>query len=148
MIVQREMITEALLDEVQDLLQMHHDEVGTLPQELDIDKLLYIKASARYMYAAYTLRRRGGKLVGYIGYHIHSHPHYLTNMATQDIFFIKPKYRRGLKGLKLLKFSEKDLDENFSIHYIMQQTTCSLDISPLFKRMGYEYAGSNYLKRL
>ena len=144
--IARELVTIKLLNEVEPLTEKYWKEVGTEGYDPNPDKALYLKSSHNGIYAAYTLRDEG-ELRGYLSYWILTHPHYLMNIAQMDLFFIELGYR-GYSAIKLLKFSEKDLKENFDIDTIFLSTSVKRDISPLFKRLKYQDSDKMYIKRL
>jgi len=144
--IQNERITEDLLNEVVPLLKKHYNEVGTEGYAISPDRAIYIKSSASGLYACYTLRVVE-RLVGYLGFWILSHPHYLMNVAQMDLLFIEKEYRGG-SAVKLIKFSEIDLKENYNIDVIFQSTSSKRDIGPLFLRLGYKNSDKMFMKEL
>lgn len=145
--IQREELTVKLFEEALPLLEKHCIESGTSSLQFDPHQILYFKANYQQLYAAYTARE-GGNIVGYLGYWIISHPHYSVQMAQQDVFYIREENRGTILPLKLIRFSEKDLKENYLIKSILQGSSSKRDISPIFKRLGYEESSKLFQKEL
>ncbi len=147
--IQREVITDELLIEATELFKEHHIETKSFDDDISIDRNLYMKMSHIMMYACYTLRvEEGEELVGYVGYFIQPHTHCLKNMAFQDVLFIRKGHRSLKNILGLCKFSEEDLKRSYGIDTVIRQTSSVKDLSLLFRRCGYKYAGSIYSKEL
>ena len=110
---QRELFANCI-SEAKPLLERHWEELARnkdlFPLDPDYDRYLELeKAGAFFVYTA----RRDGKLVGYAAYLIHHNLHYRTMLfAESDLFWLAPEERKGVAGLKLLRFVENDLREN------------------------------------
>ena len=125
-------------DEMLSLLEEHY-------QELTLNKHI-IKLNPNW--AEYKRRedagkfkyisvRDNGQLVGYSAWFIDTHIHYADLIvAMNDVIFLKDKYRLGLTGVKLIKFSEQTM-RDLGVHKIVWHIKESNNFSPILKRMGY-----------
>lgn len=149
MYINRVDITPELVNELEELLKKHESEVSEVSLEFDPNQLLYYKAQASQSYAGYVARDDSGNAIGYIGYWVGYHPHYSEMMAHQDLFFVVPKNRNNqMVGIKLLKYSEEDLKNNFEVKLIIHGFTSKIDLTPLFIRSGYKEGGKIFKKEI
>ena len=82
--------------------------------------------------------RSGVELVGYHLSMIHHHLHYRTSLTCfTDIFYLKPAYRVGMVGYKMLKFFRDSMKER-GVQKIYMGTKLSHDIGPLLDRLGFK----------
>lgn len=82
--------------------------------------------------------RKGGELVGYHLSMIHGHMHYRTSRTCfTDIFYLKPAYRTGMVGYKLLRFF-RDSVQGMGVQKIYMGTKLAHDIGPLLERLGFK----------
>lgn len=145
--IKEEKITKELLKEALPLLEEHALELNVLSVKLDPDYNAYLNA-AEAGYAVVYTAREGEKLIGYILYWVNIHPHYSILIATQDVLFLHKDYRKGRTGIKLLKYSEKKLKEDYDIKVIVQHTKKIKALDSLFNYLGYSEAEAVYLKEI
>ena len=82
--------------------------------------------------------RDGKKLVGYAVFVVTTGLNDLTQLYAQNIvLFLDKEYRKGLMGLKLIKFAEKCLMED-GVHSMSISVRNTVPFDPLLKRNGYE----------
>jgi hypothetical protein len=87
-------------------------------------------------------------LVGYIVFIIQPHLHYSTCItAFEDIYYLKPEYRKGRTGIKMFKYAEEVMKE-IGVHRIIYHTKVHLDNSRLFEYLGYKNTDKTYTKIL
>lgn len=90
----------------------------------------------------------GDSLIGYIIFIIQPHLHYRTCItAFEDIYYLKPEYRKGRIGIKMFKYAEEVLKE-IGVHRIIMHTKIHLDNSRLFEYLGYKHTDKLYTKIL
>lgn len=143
---QREVMTDALIDEALPLVQAHHQEVMPYPDvTVNIDKDKYRAMEQAGCLRCYTVREKG-ELIGYANFFITDHPHYShTIQALCDVVYIKPSYRNtGIQFIRWcdLQLSLEDIQE---IHYTVQKR---FDYSQLLTRMGYELNSYTFTRQL
>lgn len=88
------------------------------------------------------------ELIGYIIFIIQPHLHYKTCLtAFEDIYYIKPEYRKGRIGIKLFQYAEKVLKAS-GVDRVIIHTKIHLDNSRLFEYLGYKNSDKLYTKLL
>jgi len=81
--------------------------------------------------------RCDGRLVGYHLSMIYPHMHYRKSLTCfTDVFYLKPEYRVGMIGYKMLKFF-RDSVKARGVQKIYMGTKLSHDIGPLLLRLGF-----------
>ena len=128
------------------------DELGTLktmfPEHwaelaLDQDKVPLDPDYARYLameadgQVLFVAMRAAGEIVGYFVGFVRPHIHYRTCLTlAMDIFWVKPKYRKGSAGLRLFKFV-RQVAKQRGVQRIVVGSKLKADASVLFERLGY-----------
>jgi L-amino acid N-acyltransferase YncA len=95
------------------LLQSHYDEIAQFKdvQKLDPDWEMYDRLEQLGRLWVMTVRDRG-TLVGYMVMVINRALHYRTLlMATEDIHYLLPHYRRGMTGYRLIRLTLRAMRE-------------------------------------
>lgn len=135
---QEEFIGYGLASEMIPLAADHLDEVSHIDGlEFKPDPMAYMRACLAGRCKAYTVRNED-KLLGYLVYSIEPMLNFGDKLvAKQELLYIIPEKRKGMLGVKLIKFSEKMLKE-LGVNIIVQHTTVKNDVSSLFKRLGYK----------
>jgi GNAT superfamily N-acetyltransferase len=81
--------------------------------------------------------RNDGELVGYHLSMIHPHLHYRASLTCfTDVFYLKPEYRQGMIGYRLLK-TFRDSAKARGVQKIYMGTKLARDIGPLLARLGF-----------
>lgn len=135
-----------ILPEVEELWRLHWQETegyrdvqGYAPdiaQFMQMDKLGW--------FAEYTARDNG-RLVGHLGFIVHNSRHSRHRMsATEDFFYLRREYRRGMTAMQLLRFAVKSLKER-GCSAIGMSSKLTNDISPLLKRAGFSQCASMWM---
>lgn len=134
-----------VMGEIRPLLEAHWQEIAQFPDiPLDPDYEQYARAEAAGQLRIYSARAES--LVGYAIYIVGPAWHYRQSLqARQDILFLLPEYRRGRTGLKLIQYTEEQLQAE-GVQVVYQQFKAWLDFSPLLKR--HLLTGSVYARRL
>lgn len=128
----------AVKNEARPLLDLHWDEIALNKDivPLDPDWEAYEKIETAGFYHVVTARHDSA-LVGYATFTIARNLHYRTLVvADSDIFFLLPRYRRGLAGIRLLSFAEKTLTER-GVHKIVMRAKIHHDLDPVMRRMKF-----------
>jgi hypothetical protein len=118
-----------------DLLKQHWEEVAPHRdiQVLDPDWAVY-ETLERFGRLWVLSARDRGRLVGYIVMTLSQNMHYRKlKMATDDIHFLHPDYRRGLTGYRMLVLAEKAMAE-LGVGKCVFRTKFLLDHGKLFER--------------
>lgn len=88
------------------------------------------------------------QIVGYIVFFIDANLHYKDCLlATEDIYYLKPEYRKGTIGIKMFKFAERYL-KSLGVNMIRYSTKVHMDNSKLFEFMGYTFIEKVFTKNL
>jgi L-amino acid N-acyltransferase YncA len=127
------------IGEIEKLLESHWLEVGTdrdkIPMDVDKIQYGYLAASGQLHV---VVARCAGAVVGYHSSIVKPHLRYKsTLMSFVDVYFLHKDFRRGMTGIKLLKFTEESLKAR-GVKKIVTSTKLSLDMTPLWKRLGYK----------
>ncbi len=92
--------------------------------------------------------RDSGLIVGYHWSIVRPHLHYKQSLtAYTDIYYLFPKYRKGMNGIKLFKFAEKTLKER-GVQRMYTASKVKLDMSVVFERLGWSKTEVVYTKLL
>ena len=135
-------------DEVLTLLDAHYQELSvTKHYKLNPCYEIY-KANEKNGKCRVILCKDDDVIVGYIVFFIDINLHYQDCLlATEDIYYLKPEYRKGSTGIKMFKFAEKYL-KSIGVNMIKYSTKVHLDNSRLFEFLGCEFTEKVFLKKL
>jgi len=138
------------LPEFKVLLEPHMAEIS-LPyrdgEELDPDYNRYFKMQELGLHFLMTCRK-DGELIGYIGFFVHPNIRYSKClMAFEDLYYLKPEYRRRHIGYKLFTESERLLKKRDVKRIILSCKTFQ-DHSKIFEKLGYEFYEKHFTKSL
>lgn len=135
-------------DEMKDLFRGHYEEIAFYKDiALDPDERAYVELARRGMLRIYTVRDAGA-LVGYVMFLVRPNPHYQGSLnAVQDVLYLKPEYRRGLTGVRLLKLAERRLAAE-GVQVVYHHVKATNRVGELLGRLGYELVDQLYAKRL
>lgn len=128
-----------IIEEVQALLQLHYEEIALNRQAIKLAPMWEQYAALERMgsFVVYTARDDSGALIGYSAFFISQHMHYAeTKMASNDVLFLHPDHRQGSAGLKLIKFSDREL-EKLGANKITWHVKIAKDWRTILHRMGY-----------
>lgn len=127
-----------LIGEIENLIQLHYEEVTLHKEfmELDVDWAKYAELERQGKLLVFTARDHG-VLVGYSAFFIDNHIHYKTNvMATNDAVFLHPDHRKGSMAIKLIKFCDSELSKLGPVK-ITWHVKFSRDFRAILHRLGY-----------
>lgn len=127
-----------VIEEAKSLLLDHWEEIALFKDKIklapDYDKYATL-AEAGNLHISTV--RSDGKLVGYHAAFLSYHPHYKNDlMALTDIFYVIPKFRKGLLGFRFFRFIEAEL-KAIGVVKMMAGSKTSLDLRVLFNRLGW-----------
>ena len=136
-----------VVDEIKPLLTAHWEEIAVRQSQIKLNpdweryKALEGCAALRIFTA-----RDAGQLVGYFVAIVCAGLHYKDHIfATNDVLFLRQSHRKGLTGLKLLKFAETCLKaDGVSVLQINTKTHQPFDV--LLERLGFTCIERNYSK--
>lgn len=151
--LQWERIT-GLAKEIAPLFRQHWQEIAIFQDEISLDPNwdLYFQFDIAGLLHVLTVRA-DGVLVGYAFLLLTPHLHYASTLyAHFDMFWLKPAFRRGWLGIKMLKEAERRARElkatvihaQIKLHFLKERGT----LARLFDRLGYTAVETNYSKLL
>ena len=86
------------------------------------------------------------EVVGYIVFIVQPHLHYKSCLtAFEDIYYLKPEYRKGRTGIRMFKFAEEVL-KSVKVNRIIMHTKIHMDNSRLFEYLGYKNSDKLFTK--
>ena len=135
-------------DEISKMFEKHYEELSvTKGFKLNPDYNVYWEADKRKTLRV-ILCKDDNKIIGYIVYFIGLNLHYKDCLlATEDIYYLDPEYRKGLIGPKMFIFAEKYL-KSIGVDMIRYSTKTHLDNSKLFEFLGCEFIEKVFIKKL
>jgi len=145
MIVFQKEAPEPFAQEAMELFQKHYEEIAERTDviALDPDLKRYNNLYDQGMLEIHTIRD-DGKLVGYSLWFVVSHIHYKNSLtANSDVLYISPDYRKGMLGVKFVKWSVEEVKKK-NPQRIMFHVKPFLDYSPILKRLGANYFENIY----
>mgnify|MGYP000182766692 CR=1 FL=1 len=134
-------------EEVDELFYKHWEEIALNKDKIKLnpDWSFYELLYAEGLLGVYTVRK-DKHLVGYFIVVAKPHPHYKDHtFAVNDIIYIDPDYRKGLVGLKLIKFVEEDLKSK-GVSVLAVNTKVHKPFDAVLKRLGFENTERLYTK--
>lgn len=138
------------VDEMRPLWPEHWRELALNQEQiaLGVDEAKYEQGEAMGCLHIVTARA-GGKLVGYFYGMLMNHLHYRDAglMCYSDVYFLKPEYRRGLNGVKFLRFIEASL-KGRGVRKFYISTKAHQDHGRLFERLGMKLSDRVFTKLL
>lgn len=134
---QRELLCE-VVQEVQPLLDLHYEELTLNKDRVRLAPQwpMYAALERADAFVVFTARD-DGRLVGYNAFFLNRHMHYEGLMVAQnDVLFLHPDYRKGLTGVRILKFAEQCLRLAGAMK-VCYHVKFSLDFRPILHRLNY-----------
>jgi hypothetical protein len=133
------------VEEAVQLFEKHYEEIAERRDVIQLDPniQLYDDLEAKDMLEVHTIRD-DGNLVGYSLWFIVMHPHYKTSKTvTSDLLYIAPQYRKGLTGVKFIKWTTELIKER-NPQRIMFRVKPFLDYGPILERLGASFFEKTY----
>lgn len=137
-----------LRKDIEELIKLHWEEVALNKEaiKLNPDYERYEELDAQGVLKFFSARENG-ELVGYFAVVVQKSLHYQDHLfANNDVLFLHPKHRKGLTGMKLIRFAENCLKAD-GVSLLTINTKTHLPFDALLKRMGYIHIENIYSKR-
>ena len=133
-------------EEIQKLFENHYKELSVTKQyKLNPDYDVYLQNAGRIRV---VLCKDNNLIIGYIVFFVAPHLHYKDClMAVEDIYYLKPEYRKGTVGIKMFKYAEKYL-KSLGINLIKYSTKTHLDNTKLFEYLGCKFIEKVFIKEI
>lgn len=137
------------LREGKPLFVKHYEEIAKDKDVFKLDEDTdYYQRNADAGKAFVVGARLGNKLVGYMIWHVHHHPHYKDVLCAQDdVHFLLPEYRRGLAGYLLLK-NAIALLRKLGVQYCYVREKIGHEHPAVMKRLGLKPLDITYAGKL
>lgn len=137
----------AFEDEVYPLWKDHWEEVATnkdkIPLDPDFNGYRYLQKAGSLLCVTC---RDNGNLVGYSFMFVFPHIHYKSTLtAMNDILYLKPEYRKGFAGVRLIKLSEEACRSR-GVKKIAWHIKTDHNFGKIMERLGYNLFEVNYGK--
>lgn len=135
-------------DRITKLFDEHYKELSVTQElKLNPDYKIYFDADKRNVVKV-VLCEDDNELIGYIVFFVGPNLHHKDYLlATEDIYYLKPEYRKGRTGIKMFQFAEKYL-KSIGINMIKYTTNIYLDKSRLFEYLGCNFIEKVFIKRI
>lgn len=136
------------IEQLKKMFDAHYQELSvTKNAKLNPDYNIYMKMDEHNMLEV-VLCKNDDEIIGYIVFFISPNLHYKDCLlATEDIYYLKPEYRKGTTGIKMFKFAEKYL-KSINVNMIKYGTKTHLDNSKLFEYLGYNFIEKIFTKEI
>lgn len=138
----------AFVEEMKTLFPLHYEELCVtkdFPLVPDYDA--YKRLADAGMLRCVTVRA-DEEMIGYAIFIVQPHLHYMTcKTAFEDIYYIRPDFRKGRVGIRLFKYAEEVL-QRIGVNRIIMHTKIHMDNSKLFEYLGYKLTDKIYTKIL
>ena len=133
-------------EEFMRVLPAHYDELCVTKEfPFDPDWDAYDRMAQAGMLRTITVRN-DAELIGYIAFFIQPHLHYKScKMAFEDVYYLKPEYRKGRIGIKMFQYAEMAL-KRIGVNRINIHTKVHLDNTRLLKYLGYNFTDKIFTK--
>jgi hypothetical protein len=126
----------------------HYEEVETLKDfglDIDYDTYESLNNSKKLVFIT---AKEGNELVGYIVFFVTPHLHYKNCLtAHEDLYYLKPEYRKGFNGIKMFKFAQ-DYLKDIGVDLVLYATKVGYDNSSIFKYLGCQPLDKVFTKLL
>ncbi len=136
-------------EECQELIRLHWEEIALNKGKIKLnpDWESYYEAEKQNKFKVFTARS-SGTLVGYFAVFIGSNPHYKDHLfAANDVIYLHKDFRKGMTGVKLIKFAEACLKQDgVSVLSINTKTHQPFDL--ILSRLGFNLIERVYSKYL
>jgi GNAT superfamily N-acetyltransferase len=134
------------IDEFMQVLPAHYEELCVTKQfPFDPDWDMYKTMANAGMLRTITVRN-DGELIGYMAFFIQPNPHYKScKCAYEDVYYIKPEYRKGRVGIKMFQYAEQCL-KRIGVNRMIIHTKVHLDNSRLLEYLGYNITDKLFTK--
>jgi GNAT superfamily N-acetyltransferase len=135
--------------ECQSLIEAHWEDIALHKDRISLnpDWDLYHEAEDVGKLKIFTARSCG-VLVGYFVVFVSYNPHYKDHLfATNDVIYLHKDFRKGLVGLKLIKFAETCLRAD-GVSVLLINTKVHQPFDPILDRLNFNLIERVYSKYL
>ena len=148
MIVYEDVNGVDFIDEFMQVLPLHYDELCVTKEfPFDPDWDHYKALAAAGILRTITVRS-DGELIVYMAFFIRPHAHYKScKTAYEDVYYIKPEFRKGRVGIKMFQYAEAAL-KRIGVNRIIIHTKIHLDNSRLLEYLDYHQTDKLFTKIL
>jgi len=136
-------------EEAKELIKLHWEEIAVNKDFIYLNPCWesYAHLEEQEKLKIFTARS-DGSLVGYFVVIVNPHLHYKDHLfASNDVLYLHKDYRKGLTGVKLLKFGEACLKAD-GVSVLTINTKVHQSFDPLLERLGYNLIERSYSKPL
>lgn len=139
---------EDCFEQINNMLINHHNEASQYQDLiLNPDFDMYEKANKLGLFRIYCCLDKD-EIVGYLTFVIYMHNHHKQILvASDDIYYMKPEYRKGFNVIKLFKFAEKHL-KSIGVSVIKYTMSANSNNSKLFEFMGCKLSEKIFVKKI
>jgi GNAT superfamily N-acetyltransferase len=132
--------------EFMQVLPGHYEELCVTKEfPFDPDWDAYDRMAAAGMLRTITVRN-DKELIGYIAFMLQHNLHYKScYTAYEDVYYIKPEYRKGRIGIKMFQYAEQAL-KRIGVNRIVIHTKVHLDNSRILQYLGYHLTDKLFTK--
>jgi len=135
--------------EIEPLLKQHWDEIALNKDTIKLNPhwKKYAMLDQNNMLRVYTARK-DEELIGYFVVILESSLHYMDHtFAHNDVIFLTKKYRKGLTGVKLIKYAEECLAEE-GVKQLFVNTKLHQPFDVILERLEFKEVEKVYSKVL
>ena len=147
--IQREEFNRGLYDELTPLLNLHWEEIAANQGEMPLNPQFeaYEGLQLAGLFVAMICRREDTEeIMGYAMFFCTPHLHYKDTLcAENDIIYLRPEYRKGFTGIRLIKESERVLKE-IGCGVITMRVKLAMDFGKVLERLGFTPSEVAYRK--
>lgn len=143
--MQVELISK-ILPEIKELHRVHFSEteVPYKGETFNPDYDQFCALENRSQFVLFTLRD-AERLVGNLGFVLHTSRHTSRPAAYEDFYFVLQGYRRGFLAVRFLKYAVSVLKEaGYEEIGMSSKMTARKDIEPILKRVGFKPVAKFY----
>jgi GNAT superfamily N-acetyltransferase len=148
MIIYQDVDLLSVLDEFKEVFPAHYDELCvTKEYSLDPDWDSYVALSNAGRVRTITVRN-DAELIGYIVFFIQPHLHYKQcKTAFEDVYYVKPEYRKGRVGIKMFQYAESVL-KGIGVNRMVLHTKVHMDNTRLLEYLKFKMTDKVFSKML
>jgi hypothetical protein len=143
--------SEKLVQEMRPMWDAYQEEVFGEEFVPDPNLTMYSQSQKNATLRIFTARvgsKWESTLVGFQVVFVMNHPHRKYSLeACQDILYLDPEVRKGLVGLKFLKWCDRELIRE-GVKKITHQCRAHKNLGRIFERMGYTLTEYSYARRI
>lgn len=138
---------ETCRDEAEVLIHKHWEEIALNKDKIKLnpDWEMYSLLESNGSLKIFTARN-DGSLIGYFVVFVSKHIHYKDHLfANNDLLFLDEAFRKGLTGVKLIRFAEKCLKED-GVSVLTINTKVHKPFDVIMNKLGFNLVERIYSK--